>query len=103
MVGRAKRVGVVPNALDFSSDTHRLEKGRTREFTDLREIGLVPEALDLRAYFGAPAQLEDAIARLDALWVVGGNAFVLRRAMSQSGLDGILVTRSHEPGFVYAG
>ncbi len=55
MVGRAKRVGVVPNALDFSPDTHRLEKGRTREFTDLREIGLVPEALDLRAYFGAPA------------------------------------------------
>ena len=103
MVGGAKRVGVVPNALDFSSDTDRLEQGLAREFRDLREIGLFPEELDLRAYFCAPAQLEAAIAKLDALWVVGGNAFVLRRAMSQSGLDGILVRRSHEPGFVYAG
>ena len=82
MVAGGKRVGVGRNALDFSSDTDRLEQGRAREFKELEEIGLVPEELDLREYFDARARLENIVARLDALWVVGGNAFVLRRAMS---------------------
>ena len=103
MVAGGKRVGVVRNALDFSSDTDRLEQGRAREFKELEEIGLVPEELDLREYFDARARLENIVARLDALWVVGGNAFVLRRAMSQSGLDAVLTRRAGDPSFVYAG
>lgn len=103
MVAGRKRVGVVRNALDFSSDTDRLEQGRAREFKDLEEIGLIPEEVDLRKYFGAPARLENDIEEFDALWVVGGNSFVLRRAMSQSSLDGVLAKKSHDPAFVYAG
>jgi dipeptidase E len=103
MVAGSKRVGVVRNALDFSSDTDRLEQGRAREFKELREIGLIPEELDLREHFDVPARLENVITRLDALWVVGENAFVLRRAMSQSGLDAVLARRSDDSAFVYAG
>jgi hypothetical protein len=36
MVRGARRVGVVRNALDFSSDIDRLERGRLQEFSDLR-------------------------------------------------------------------
>jgi dipeptidase E len=103
MVGGGKRVGVVRNALDFSSDTARLEEGRAREFKDLQELGLIPEDVDLREYFDAPERLGSVVARLDALWVVGGNTFVLRRAISQSGLDAVLAKKSHDPAFVYAG
>jgi dipeptidase E len=103
MVAGAKRIGVVRNALDFTSDTEKLEQGRAHEFMELRKIGLVPEDLDLRQYFGAPSRMEDAIARLDALWVVGGNAFVLRRAMRQSGFDAVLAKKACDPEFVYAG
>jgi peptidase E len=47
--------------------------------------------------------LEEVVASLDALWVVGGNAFVLRRALSQSGLDAVLTRRAGDSAFVYAG
>ena len=40
--------------------------------------------------------------QLDGLWVVGGNTFILRRAMQQSGLDSILLKRQGAQ-FVYAG
>jgi dipeptidase E len=103
MVAGRKRVGVVRNALDFSSDTDRLEEGRAREFQDLDEIGLIPEEVDLRKYFGAPARLQNDIEEFDALRVVGGNSFVLRRAMSQSSLDAVLARKSRDPAFVYAG
>lgn len=42
MVAAGKRVGVVRNALDFSSDIGRLEQGRAREFKELGDIGLIP-------------------------------------------------------------
>jgi dipeptidase E len=103
MVGGARRVGVVRNALDCSSDIDRLERGRLQEFDALQSIGLKPELLDLREYFDASARLHAAIENLDALWVVGGNAFVLRRAMHQSGLDTALAKRAADPAFVYAG
>lgn len=103
MVGGGKRIGVVRNALDFSSDMDRLEQGRAREFEDLQRIGLNPEDVDLKEYFDAPERLESRIASFDALWVVGGNSFVLRRAMSQSGLDSALWKRCDDPAFVYAG
>ena len=103
MVGGARRVGVVRNALDFSSDIERLERSGLQEFDDLQAIGLEPQPLDLREYFDASARLQAAIDNLDALWVVGGNAFVLRRAMHQSGLDSVLPKRAADPAFVYAG
>jgi dipeptidase E len=103
MVTSGKRVGVVRNALDFSSDTDRLERGRAHEFKELRNIGLIPQDLDLREYFDNPVRLEEVVASLDALWVVGGNAFVLRRALSQSGLDAVLTRRAGDSAFVYAG
>ena len=94
-------MGVIRNALDYSEDVKRLEEGRAREFNDLRSLELRPEEVDLRRYFGAQNLLRDLIGQLDALWVVGGNTFILRRAMRQSGLDAIL-TRQGEH-FVYAG
>jgi len=46
MVRGGKRVGVVRNALDFSSEPERLEQGQAREFKELHDIGLIPEGLD---------------------------------------------------------
>jgi dipeptidase E len=103
MVGGARRVGVVRNALDFSSDMDRLERGRLQEFSDLQALGLLPEILDLREYFDASARLHSVIENLDALWVVGGNAFILRRAMHQSGLETVLEKKAADSAFVYAG
>ncbi len=98
-----KRIGVIRNALDFSDDQERLREGREREFNDLRNLGLFPEELDLRDYFYAQSELRRVVEEVDALWVVGGNTFVLRRAMQQSGFEAILLEKVQDERFVYAG
>ena len=103
MVSGAKRVGVIRNSLDTSNDHERLRKGREHEFEDLRAIGLNPESIDLRDYFDDQSGLQGIVDGFDALWVVGGNTFVLRRAMRQSGLDVILIEKARDERFVYAG
>ena len=103
MVGGTKRIGVIRNALDLSTDLARLKEGREREFRDLQQLGLQPEELDLRKFFDTPERLGGQMEQYDALWVVGGNSFVLRRAMRQSGLDNVLLARKQDDHFVYAG
>lgn len=104
LFGAGRRVGVIRNALDLSNDTERLAAGREREFTGLQALGLEPEEINLREYFGDDAaRLEAELARVNGVWVVGGNSFVLRRAMRQSGFERLLVTRAADPSFVYAG
>ena len=103
MIKGSRRVAVIRNALDFSSDRARLDISRDREFADLRSLDLEPVDLDLRDYFARPLQLRAQLCSVDAVWVVGGNAFILRRAMSETGLDHLLMSGSLGPEFVYAG
>jgi dipeptidase E len=101
---RAARVGMITNALDFSTDLSRRQSSLQRECSDLESLGLVPDELDLRNYFGRQEGLADRLARCEGLWVVGGNAFILRRAMRYSGLDELLRKwPAHAGDFVYAG
>ncbi len=103
MVHGEKRIGVIRNALDFSTDVSRLKKGQEEEFFQLESIGLKPEAIDLREYFFDSNPLRELLKELDALWVVGGNTFILRKAFRQSGLDNLLIERLGDKNFVYAG
>jgi dipeptidase E len=103
LFGSGRRIGVIRNALDFSEDQERLERRRQDEFSQLEDLNLVPEDIDLRAYFDNNDELQSVIQELDGLWVTGGNAFILRRAMKQSGLDKILRNKSSQEPFVYAG
>jgi dipeptidase E len=107
MVAGEQRVAVIRNALDQYDDEERIRIGREREHDALAALGLRPQALDLREYFGAPGRLSDVIDQVDGLWVVGGNTFVLRRAMRQSSLDQLLRARAADGGgrepFFYGG
>lgn len=103
LISGSRRIGVIRNSLDFSNDVERLQLGKEREFAGLKSIGLTPEALDLRDFFSDPHALRSCIDELNGLWVVGGNTFILRRAMKQSGLDSILVEKARDDNFVYAG
>lgn len=103
LLGDNKKVAVIPNALDFSTDLARREQSQKREFDDLKSIDLEVEELDLRLYFGKQGELEKKIKEYGLMWVRGGNAFVLRRAMRQSGLDEILKELSKGDEIVYGG
>jgi dipeptidase E len=98
------RIAVINNALDFSQDHKRRETRLAKEQDLLEALGLEPQEVDLRKFFGSVHSLESAFEEFDGVWVVGGNAFILRRAMKQSGFDEFvrLKQKSSAP-FVYAG
>ena len=57
LVGENKKAAVIPNALDFSTDIPRRNQSVQGEISDLRQLGLEPEELDLRKYFGKSEEL----------------------------------------------
>ena len=98
-----RRAAVIFSALDFSNEAERKQASIEREIEQLAGLGLKAEALDLRSYFGRPESLANDMAKFGMLWVIGGNTFVLRRAMRQSGLDRFLVDSLDNNDLVYAG
>ena len=94
---------MIRNAVDFSDDQDRHKAGLEQEFAYLKGLGLLPEAIDLREYFHEGKDIGDVVNQLDALWVAGGNAFILNSAFRQSGLDKILIEQLANDAFVYAG
>jgi len=105
VLGPGAKVAVVSNALDYIPADARRAYARTgfdaqRAFI---EHGLDAFDLDLRSYFDAPQTLEDALDDVRLVWAVGGNAFLLRRAMRQSGFDRWLPSRVQEGKLIYGG
>ncbi|RAG83893.1 peptidase [Streptacidiphilus pinicola] len=94
---------VVANAIDHVEPDVR-RAGVEREFQDLTALGFRPRELDLRDFFDRPApDVASALAPFPAVWVRGGNAFVLRHALSRSGADSALTTRLRADTLLYAG
>lgn len=97
-----KKIAVIANALDFSNDLEKRTKSAERDLQELREIGLDPEHLDLRSYFGNTDELRQKLTKFGGVWLRGGNSFVLRKALAQSGLDTIL-QELRSTDFVFSG
>lgn len=102
-MARGDRAVVITNALDFSTDGPRTAAGTAREIAELGALGFSARALDLRDYFGRPTSLTEQLQDVALLWAVGGNTFLLRRALRQSGLDNYLLARRGDDALVYAG
>ena len=97
-----KRAAVVLNAKDASAEDSRA-RSLAEEIEALAGLGLEPGELDLREYFGNPEGLRERLAETDLIWVRGGNVFVLRRAMRQSGFDELLPELLTQDALVYGG
>lgn len=94
------RVAIIPNAKDYKLPDER--KLKLDELTaDLQKLGLESDVVDLRDFSEGEAVYE-ALYPYDALWVAGGNTFVLRYEMRRSGFDSIIVKLLHA-GLVYCG
>jgi len=102
MVG-SRQLAFIPNGLDFVEDPESRNAVIHRGTDDLHAIGLGADIIDLREYFGAPERLAEKLFGYGAVFVAGGNVFVLRRALRQSGLDQFLVAMQADADFVYAG
>jgi dipeptidase E len=101
LVPRRTRATIVVNALDNAPQAR--EEWLAGQIEDLESIGFVPEELDLRQYFGRPEHLAAALEGRGLVWINGGNTFLLRRAMRQSGFDAAVRARLTSNKIVYAG
>jgi dipeptidase E len=100
MVGDNKKSLVVFNARDLKKSDG---EGFQRKL--FAENGFEFRRLDLRDYFGKEKELEKFVAEYKPGLVVllGGNTFLLRRALKQSGFDKILQSDIKEDKYVLAG
>lgn len=104
LVGKQNaKVAVIDNALDFSDDLERKNKSLKSELNDMKSSGFVPEHLDLRQYFKDNNGLLTKLRNFDAVWICGGNAFILMKAMKQSGFDRIIEELIKTNKLVYSG
>ena len=105
LLGSGQNVGIIPNAVDHipAPDRASYKKNSYDPHEVFARLGLNSVEIDLRNYFGQPDQLEAVLRRQDLIWVLGGNCFLLRRAMRQSGFDQLLSPLLQEDAFVYGG
>ena len=98
------RIGYINNAQDFTgSDQQRKAERKNRELSELTELGLQAEHVDLQDYFNDNAGLARRLDDLGAVFLCGGNVFVLRQAMKLSGMDEYLWANRDNAEFLYAG
>lgn len=101
LAGTARRAAIILNALDHRPQARAgwLE----RQTSKLVGLGFSVVELDLRNHFGAAAQLQQVVSEVDLVWINGGNSFILRRAMKQSGFDVLVRDAVERDAIVYAG
>lgn len=96
---------IIANACDLLSDSDRAFRVE-RERASLEGLGFQTEELDLRRHCqgaGDEAWLRARLASVSLVWSRGGNAFVLLRAMRQSGFAAALVDALAADALVYGG
>lgn len=105
LLGGGKRAAIIENALDNISPAARdLYRAEAYDpVSELGSLGIAGTPLDLRDHFGDPEGLRARLSQFDLVWVTGGNAFVLRRAMKQSGFDDVIVDMLDNDHIVYGG
>jgi len=98
LAGHGRRLALVANAMDGASSDVR-QAGVEGEVAELTSLDFLVSEIDLRDGREAAAQLPKA----DVIWVRGGNVFVLRRALADSGADAVILDLLKRDDVVYAG
>jgi dipeptidase E len=79
LAGTGRRTALIPHALDGAPRRYR-EEGLGRDVAELEAAGLDARIVDLTM----PGAI-DGLGAFDILWVRGGNVFVLRRVLADTG------------------
>jgi dipeptidase E len=102
LAGEAARVAVIANAVDGAPAEVRLG-AVGQEIRALTELGMRPEEVDLRDHTRDRERMRRTLDDYDALWLRGGNVFVLRHALRASGADKLIVDALRRDTVVFAG
>jgi dipeptidase E len=96
-----KNLRIIMNALDHDQKTR--DSFYREQKRDLENLSFITSELDLRSHFGDVNSLREILTETDILWINGGNSFILRRAMRQSGFDAVIHEYLETDSIVYAG
>lgn len=104
LIPQNNRLGHINNSRDWvGADPARADKHQKEEIEFLNNLGFIAAPLDLKLYFHKKEALRQKMNTLGALWVSGGNTFVLRMAMKLSGFDEIFQELRAKEDFLYGG
>jgi dipeptidase E len=105
MAGPNARMAVITNALDYIPAIDRILYAQTQfdAVHYFNDNGFDASLIDLRYYFGRPAALRELLLRYRVVCALGGNAFLLRRAMNESGFDSFITELLDNNGLIYSG
>lgn len=101
MVGKGK-LALIENAKDYYPEKVRQAKVDVHH-EQFKQQGFDVENIDLRDFFGDEWSMTEKMKEFSGIFVFGGNTFILRRAMANSGLDTILQKRIPEGKLAYGG
>lgn len=102
LAGGPGPIAVIANAADAWPPRAR-ESAVVSDLVPLRRLGFAPAEVDLRDFIGHPDRLASVLARFPAVWVRGGNTFVLRAQLARSGGDAVLTDLIRRDAVMYAG
>lgn len=96
------KIAIIPNALDAKGE-EKIQKNLKEDIELLEEIGFNVTIINLKNYFGNYNKLKEELLNYNACCVMGGNVFVLRKAMELSGLDIFLKEKMSNDNYLYIG
>lgn len=102
LAGGSHRTAVIANSIDHLPRDLRDERV-AEELAGLQAVGLDPYELDLRQFSGRTDALREALAGAGIVWMRGGNVFVLRHRLAESGFDQLLLEALGEDRYVVGG
>ena len=104
LVGEGRKALFIENARDYYPAEKRANDLKEK-LAMISELGFEVEELNLRNYFGKPAELRGFIDsyKPDLVYVSGGNVFLLATAFRLSGFDEILREDLAADRYVYGG
>ena len=96
------KIALIPNALDCEEPNNRNQQ--INEFLEsLNELSFDVKIIDLKKYFGNSIKLIQDLNDFKAVCIMGGNVFVLRKAMELSGFDNFLINNRNNNQMLYLG
>lgn len=102
LVGENRKTIFINNAKDALDPMERAAHTQ-QKLADYTAYGLEPFEVDLRNFFTKNGPIGPFLGKAGLVWLAGGNTFVLRRALAQSGMDKWLVQNVQTDRVVYGG
>lgn len=96
------KIVIIPNALDAKGE-EKIRKNLKEDIELLEKIGFNVTVIDLKNYFGHYNKLKEELSTYNACCVMGGNVFVLNKAMNFSGFDIFLKEKKNDDDYLYIG